>query len=348
MRKILNIAAAAAFTLLCGCSSDSFYIEGEVEGLGTQNVRIVYVANDAVQNVWVPAMESKFNFSGISREPTVVELYSRDLTRIAHFVMQNGDEISLKGKLSEPYVLTVEGDKLNTRWAEWVASHASEIAKGDSEAVRQAIEKLVKNTPDDPLVPLLVGYDYMFSTTDAEPALRLLAQLPDSEMKTLAEAHIGAVSDGSAASPGRGGRIPSFALITNADTLTSFVAGRSRASLLYFWLPENATHRADIRLMKRIKNRFTAAQLQLADISLESDTAVWKRTLRGDSAMTQWPHFWALGGVANPEMRRLGVNGTPVFIAIDSDGRQLYRGSSADEAEAALNDYLKHKPDTLQ
>ena len=133
MRKILNIAAAAVFTLLCGCSSDSFYLEGEVEGLGTQNVRIVYVANDAVQNVWVPAMESKFNFSGVSREPTVVELYSRDLTRIAHFVMQNGDEISLKGKLSEPYVLTVEGDKLNTRWAEWVASHASEIAKGDSE-----------------------------------------------------------------------------------------------------------------------------------------------------------------------------------------------------------------------
>ena len=340
--------AMAVAVLLAGCSSDSFYIEGELEGLGTQNVRIVYVARDAVQSLWVPAMESKFNFSGISSEPTVVEVYTRDLTRIAHLVMRNGDEVTLTGKLSEPYSTVAEGDKLNARWAEWVSGHAGDIAKGNAEAVHKDVEKMVKNAPDDPLTALLVGYDYIFTEADVAAAQRLLERLPDSEMNQLAEVHIGAVGDATALRRQQGGRIPSFALITNADTLTSFAAADARASLLYFWLPENVAHKADIRLMKRLKSRYGAAQLQLADIALENDTAVWKRTLRTDSALTLWRHYWALGGSANPELRRLGINSTPTFVAIDNQGRQLYRGSSAADAEAALNDYLRHSPDTVK
>ena len=94
-----KIYAGLALLMAFGCgSSDSFSVEGNVAGVGTQNLRVVYraVPSGDLVTLKATAIDNVFSFFGSAAEPTVVEIYASQKSPVAVFMAKNGDEIRLE------------------------------------------------------------------------------------------------------------------------------------------------------------------------------------------------------------------------------------------------------------
>ena len=114
-------------------------------------------------------------------------------------------------------------------------------------------------------------------------------------------------------------------------------------SLLYFWERDNDNHSAVITKLDSLyynymKTSKGKTQLQIADVTLYSDTISWKRTLRNYDK--DWKHYWAVGGVMNSTVNDLLVTSAPHFLLLDSVGSTLYRGVSIEEPISIIESRL--------
>ena len=94
-----------------------------------------------------------------------------------------------------------------------------------------------------------------------------------------------------------------------------------------------------IKQLKTTAKHKNSKNVQIADITLEKDSSIWKKTIKTDSV--KWKQFWGLGGIMNSAIRDMGVKSAPYFIVTDSAGTALYRGPSLDAACAAVDEKLK-------
>ncbi len=91
-------------------------------------------------------------------------------------------------------------------------------------------------------------------------------------------------------------------------------------------------------LMRRLRAEYPERRLEIFEISVDPDSALWRSRIATDSA--HWKQGWLMGGTANPSIRNLAISRLPLFIAVDSAGRQLYRGPVAEQAVEQVTDRL--------
>lgn len=318
--------------IFCSCGSDSFRIAGEFKDFGTQNMRIVYITGDATQVYSMPVVDGKFNYKGSSEEMTIVELYNRHMELLTRIAVENGDEIEISGSIKNPYKLSVSGSSINEDWFDWQHDHADILAANDRPAIEKAIEIYAKDNKRDLLSGLLISCTYVNSKNRIK-ADALLESLNESakpefiknRMNIVCEPEI-QISDKTAGT---------FSLYSYADTIDKFNPANSKASLMFFWSENNLERAKVVKELKTLAKKYPSKNdFKIADITFETDTAVWKRAVRSDSA--KWVHFWGVGGRMNSAVKELQVENTPYFIVTDNKGNVMYRGSSFQTAKDSV------------
>ncbi|MDD2962057.1 MAG: DUF4369 domain-containing protein [Muribaculaceae bacterium] len=338
-KSIFNILSVLLLSIILpGCSSDNFEISGELKDLGTQNLRLVYVTGDAVSALWQPAVDGKFTMHGVSNEPTVVEIFNRNMDILARVYIKNGDKITISGNIKEPAKIKVEGSDVNEQWSKFVSDNATAINKGDRETLYIAIEKYIRNNKDNILSSLLLAYNYATTSNVAETQ-KLLATIDEKAIAEIATRRIASVADGSSDNKSAAKKLASFILYSNADSLESFKPSNGKVSLLYFWADDNDGRKATIKELKNLSKNYAGKKVQIADITLENDSIIWKRVIKTDSV--QWKQYWGLGGRMNNAIKMMGIENAPYFLVADSAGASLYRGISLDAACMAVDKKLK-------
>ena len=78
----------------------------------------------------------------------------------------------------------------------------------------------------------------------------------------------------------------------------------------------------------------TGGDVAIIDICINPDTLGWARTVRSDSLKST--HYKALQGPVDKGLLPLNIKGENFIIVADSTGRQLYRGTSTDEARKTI------------
>ena len=97
MKQIAHLwLALMAAWMLTSCSSDNFKIDGKIEGLGTQNVHVVYNGDEGAVDAIMPTHDDELRIKCHSSEMTVVSLIDMRGVLLARFAAQNGDEISIR------------------------------------------------------------------------------------------------------------------------------------------------------------------------------------------------------------------------------------------------------------
>ncbi|MDE7142699.1 MAG: hypothetical protein K2O33_07400, partial [Muribaculaceae bacterium] len=102
----------------------------------------------------------------------------------------------------------------------------------------------------------------------------------------------------------------------------------SRRTLLIF--TDEHSRRSD-SVSSLVKTAGSRAEVKIADISFDSDTVTWRRSI-GDASEDALLRFWAQGAAATPGLEPLRIGRLPFFVLCDSTARIIYRGSSASAA----------------
>lgn len=316
--------AAIVLPVAMSCGGDNpMRAEVTIEGLGTQNVRVIYADDRAVNSATVTVIDSKFSFEAQSPEETVFEIYSNSRALLGRFAGKNGDNIELTLKLSDPAYMKVSGNKTSEELAGFLSSNSGRD-------LNDAIARQVSENPGGMLSAILMTYYFDFSGDPGEGAMltdMLTAKTPFRSFTQGNRRMLSRLEEPQ-------GKVEPMVLFNMADTVEVFEPDSVRPTLLWFDSKDKAIGDSIAERLDSIgMKRFLAAH-----ILISSDTFGWRRSM--SPLPKQVRRLYAPGGIASPDLYRLSITGLPFFIVTDSIAEQVYRGKSLDAALDSVKSLL--------
>ena len=334
--KLFHYLAAVICTLLlwsCG-DSESFTIEGTVDGNATINLRFLYYTNNTLVRGLTAARDGKFEYKGVAPTPTIVEILDNDYRLLGRLFVVNGDRIECTLTRNAPNAIKVSGSEISERWADFLNDNAEALTSPEANDV---IEKYIADNTDDIVSTLLLLTSYDASA-DALRADSLMSSLnPDVRPSSLV-AGFNSLLQRLVADTATEAITPIMCLNKKDSLVEADPAARPWSLLI---LSDNSSGRRDsiVPALKRLSK--ASKKLQLIDISLDKDTIIWHKSVQPDTA--SWRQLWVAGSLASPGIERLGVPSVPYFIVTDSTGSQLLRTPSVSRAEAFADSCINTK-----
>lgn len=308
--SLLPVVASLCVLLLSACSGKKPYkITGTVEGLGTQNITAIYLDGASLKEVTTNAVNSEFHFEGSTESPRVIELYDKLRNRIGCLVVSNGEEVKVKFKAGQPLFMEVTGNELSASLASFLGKNADNL--------NAAIEQRIATIPSDELSSLLATYyyDINLNRESADSILSLLGDDIISSNPLLLAKKQTAVRLAAPSAP-----VDTLRLFASTDTIVKYAPSAKTNTLLIFndfhTIPDSIVDYADS----------LARDIRVATVRLSIDTFGWHNDVRRFAKGVD--HLWALGGVANKQLRGFDLPRIPYFVVVDTAGTQIYRGTS--------------------
>lgn len=140
LKKIILFASVVLLLSACG-GNKKFSVDVDIPSVGTQEMTVVYMTEGGERVVMrLPAIDGKFEFNGVSRDTTSLEIFNAKKSLLATFHAVNGMKLSLKS----------EGDSL--------------IIEGADVEVRNAVDTVVvEEMPRFRELELVIAYDSVAS-----------------------------------------------------------------------------------------------------------------------------------------------------------------------------------------
>lgn len=325
---LMGWMAVLLLVLLSGCGK-SFKIKGNIGGIGNQNLHMVYATPAGIAEQWVMAQENRFELSGVADLPTLVVVYDAQGALLVRLLVENGDNIKVRGTSTDPYKMEVKGSDVNERWYTFIHEHASQYTNDDRSSLNLAIADYAKQHPDDVLSTLLLLCDYRSDggLADVKPLLDAIKgeAKPDYLLSTYRN-----VLKLTGEPPKS---VSSFMLYESKGSFETFSPTSAQASLLYFWNKLTEVQN-DAQLLKSEAER-TAGKALIADVLMDADSTSWSKTRK--EHMGAWRlHFWAPDGPVNSTLKQLNIAVVPMVLVADSAGKVTYAGSNVKLAVDAL------------
>lgn len=319
--------------MMCACNSSTFRISADIQGMGNQNVHVVFLGDSGVNDAFIPTNDNKFKIQGSSSELTVVSILDSQNKPLFRLAVKGGETVEVTGDYNKPHHYQCKGSEVAQAWMAFESENADLYDKRGDE-LDAAIEKFVKANPDNVVSALLMVFDYSDITTDK--AKKLLASIDEQARPASLVASMEQMND---AMGKPAVKLRSMMLCRLGGDFEALTPSTSRSTLILWWTENNQQRREQIAAIKRMSEQY-GKDLKVADVTVNPDTSAWRAIVNTDS--TQWTHYWAPGGVMDQSISNLKLRRLPVCIVVDSMGRQLYRGTDMQAAQSTLNKYLNH------
>ena len=328
----ISLAAIALVSLLmtaCG-NSDSFSITGEIEGLGTRNLRFYYHDGNSVKVGLASALDSKFRFEGHSKHPAVITITTGQRNVLGTVVAGNGDDISLTLSARDPFVMKADGNRTTKELAEFITVNSQVLASGNSQKINETVENYIKQFPKrkSATVAMLTFYDAGDDPARADSILQSI----DSEARP--NNFIAGYRDQirRVIASRESSTIEPVTLYCEKDSLTTIKPSQNRFTLFTFVKGTEALNDSITAQLKKIeKNK----GVKIVNVFLDSDTSKWKNSIRNSDVPGL--NTWVTGSTASPRISQFGLRTIPAFAVVDSTSTLLYNGPSLSKAARLLN-----------
>lgn len=308
--------------ILTSCSSGSFKIDGNLTNLKGTTVKVIFSGDSGVVDGWTSVdKKGHFTLEGQASQPVLVSLYDGRGNPLVTLVAVNGDHLKVKGDAGKAMGVKVKGNRLNEDWQLFRDEHAAFYTDPNSSRLDAAIEKYVREHPDDMLSTVLLVADYS-NYDDRDKVDRMLKGInsearPESLARPLLDNRV----------PGKNSRLPrlmSLKLIKHNGDFEE-IKLTDGIDLISLWAsPQND------RKMLIDKIQTLDEDVRVIDVLAESDTLRWHKTIADDPE--SWPHYWAPGGPLEQGIQLLGITSMPWYAVVDSTGMVTYSGPSLKDA----------------
>lgn len=318
-------------TVMCGCKKENkpFKLRVELQGLGAQQVRVVYSGADGgIVDSWVKCENNVFEIEDKCSNPSLLIVYNKMNVPIVKLVVAGGDALDVKGKILEPYQLDVKGSEMAEQYNAFMVKHKAEYKSANNQALNTAIENFVKDNPKSIVSTVLVLLDY--SPSEDKAIDQLLDKIDDSAKPESLMASYNLLKS-RAKKPAT--ELSSLNIFeqSSGDFQVANIKG-DKPSVIVFWDRD-----LGVSNRKQIFDEFKKldlAQVQVMDISIDIDSTGWYYATHQEAAT--WKHYWVPGSMMNGEIVNLQVNTTPTIIVTDSLGNQQYRGDDPIKARQTV------------
>lgn len=305
MNRFILFAATLLILLATACGkSDTYSIEGEILGLGTQNLRLIYIDDEAVHTAQATALDGKFRFEGNLSTTSVMHLYSSVGAPLATFIVTPGDEIKCRISLDNTADDAIEGSDMTRRLVDFIHTGLTNAS----------IDSYVATHTDDPVSSVLVTsyYDAAASTpAHIDSIISMIA--PEARLPQAVIPYSTLLRPGA-------GRLPAKASLYTADADTFVnISLRGKTPRLLI-INTTAERSATVDTLKKYADRLKAKNITVIDYTIAPDTVSWKAALRTDTLPGKFIHTYSPGALADPLMMQLGVTRHPLYIAADTSG----------------------------
>ena len=319
---LLPLAVAMA-----ACNNDSFKIDGNLANLDGMSVKVIYMGDSGVFDNWVNVdKKGKFIVEGHSDQPVLVNLLDRMGKSLTMLVAANGDHLKVSGDAGKEKNIKVKGNRLNEDWQLFRDEHKAFYNDANPSRLDAAIEKYVREHPDDMLSTVLLVADYS-DYGDSEKVTSLLNGINETARpKSLALA----LESNNKRLTSHLPRLMTLNLMAHGGGFEE-IKLTNRTTLIHLWAKPQDNRQAVIDKLKGV-----GEGVHVLDILAESDTMRWHEAIAGDPE--GWKHYWAPGGPLEPDIQLLGFTSVPWYAVTDSTGLVTYSGPSLD---AALSKVVK-------
>lgn len=327
IRHTISALIVICLTLLLGsCTKNEFKIHFDFgESKVTESVKVVYYSSDPVKG-WItdesiPVVDGKAEALGITRNPSVVYVYSSNNTLKCIFYAERGDEISIDAS-GETWM--VSGSDINEEWSQWRKKHENDFLGLSYGVLNKDIEAYVKEHKDSKLSTLLLCTTYA-AWQDPEGFERVWNMLGDDAKDPLLLVALGKNSD-SLRMVGNPQRIGTLSLHSHGDTVVKISTAKASKTIFIFW--SSLEYRKPI--VRELKRMLKAKEIKgdsiaVVDINMQADTLGWSTIIRNDS-VKHWVRAWAPGAEQNNALVPFRIKADPYVVVVDSTGKQIYRG----------------------
>ena len=325
--------------LLQSCSEKTeFIIEGSIKGVDSQSVTLTYYTNGGLKHNTISAVEGRFQFAGESLTPTMAVLsVAPNGDRIATIVVKNGDKVSINADLDNPLAPQIKGNQESEKIARWTAENAEAIQSKQPEKINGAIKDYVtKHRSELSATAILTSY---YLTDGYESIADSLLSILNAEVRRpeMIQGFNNVIADFIGAQVS--GPVPFMSLYSSSDSMININPLRHTTTLLCFLDNDRQARDSVVKHLSALDSTYTLRQLMQAEISIAVDSASWRTSLGRDTV--KWAQTWVQGSVVSIPIRKLGIRRVPYFIATDSTGHSIYRGTSISLARHAIEEILK-------
>lgn len=325
---LLTLAVAMA-----ACSNDSFKIDGNLTNLDGVSVKVIFMGDSGIVDDWVDVdKKGKFVIEGHAAEPALVCLQDRMGKPLAMLVATNGDHLKVSGDAGQQKNIKVKGNRLNEDWQVFRDEHKAFYNDPNPSRLDAAIEKYVREHPDDLLSTVLLVADYS-DYSDRGKVTALLNGINESARpKSLAWA-----LESNNRGAGNTGHLPRLMTIKLMKHGGGFedIKLTEQTTLIHLWANPQDNRQAVIGKLQGV-----GEGVRIIDVIAESDTMRWHEAIAADPAA--WKHYWAPGGPLEQDIQLLGFTSVPWFAVTDSTGLVTYSGPNLDAAVKAATSLAAH------
>lgn len=327
--SLTAIVLSACLLTACG-NSDSFSISGEIEGLGTRNLRFYYHDGNSVKVGLASALDSKFRFEGHSKHPAVVTITTGQHNVLGTVVAGNGDDIMLTLSARDPFKMKADGNRTTKELAEFMTVNSEVLASGNSQKINEAVENYVGRFPKRQTSTLLMltFYDATHDPARADSIIQSID--PKARPNNFVAGYRDQLQRASALNEPEA--IRPVTLYCEKDSLTTIDPKRNRLTLFTFI---NGTEALEDSIVEQLKTIEKNKKVKIVNVFLDRDTTTWKSNLRNTTPPGL--NTWVTGSTSSPRISQFGLRHIPAFVVVDSTSTLLYNGTSLSAAAQLLN-----------
>lgn len=354
MRKVVKSVLASVLLCLmasCGKHDGSFTLQGTLQG-GSGDSIIVFGLDDRFDRTdTIFPVDGRFTWSFAPDTVTTLILVLPDGRQQAVFAEKDVESTLFIPAEGDSTVLA--GGQCNDAFQTFAASARTDTCL---EQIYARIDSFIVNDPFSEITPYLI-YEYMVRRYHADNMMinsliaKMSGNMQDAPFLTSLKLELGNFKTGQF--------ISSMNLTDTAGVSYDFAnLGSARNWLLVcLWSsyagPEGMQARRD---MDSILTKFDGRFLEVMDISLDVNKHRWKEAVRTDTL--DWFSYIDTQGLSGRIARTGDVQELPTYLIFSETKRILYKSSSKDRIEAALDSLLpaavkpvqngRRKPDKLK
>lgn len=326
------LAACALCLMMASCGgADKFTITGDIVGAPSVNLYMKYYGGSKTLSAVTVADAGKFEFTGYSAKPTLVEILDNESNMLGCLYLANGDKARITIDRRSPYLMQVaEAPEANLDYAAFANANAEALGGADRARANSLIEAFITDNPASAAGAMLMAtaYDTRLDPTRADSLMRIVAE----------RTATGSMLDGYLSTMAAFALTPETAIIDTLryrprwkDTTLYYTPQGKRPTLIAFSTERDNRRDSIVPALRRLDKEGKA---RLLDFMLCRDTITWRSSVRRDSAT--WEQAWSPGALYARDVDKLAIPSLPYYIVADTSGRQLYRGSSLSAAVDTL------------
>ena len=316
-------------------------ITGEIKGLGTDTLYLYGMDEicDRIDTIFVK--DDKFSYSSPIDTITSAFLLIRNQTEY-HIFLDKGNKIKIKGDISNPEALTIDGNKYNQEFTVF-QKELNELDTLSEQVLEQKAEEFIKQHHSSFVSLYLL--DKYFVQKDS----------PDfNKIKKLIEVMAGILQDklyierlnesiSQAEKTEIGKYAPFFSLpnVKGVKITRSSEDFKKKNLLINFWASWNdsvSNYRSNSELKELYKKYKKNKYIGMLGISFDVNKEQWKDAIKQDTL--DWEQVCDFGGLNSETAKQYSVQQIPANILLSADGKILAKNLHGEELKKKIEEVV--------